>query len=158
MAYGKPPNEFWQIYPEQLLVQLDKNQHSRRNPFMWGPPIFLSRFPCMFCHRPDKTSSGRGDVTAYRQVSNIRRTLINHWIVDHSDVVGASIACRRCSNYIFILHLTLGFNILCKDNCKPRWETFGVSYIREFTVIQDNKELPSCGHSTSQEICTQLML
>ena len=34
-----------------------------------------------------------------------------------------SIACRRCSNYIFILHLTLGFNILRKDNCKPRRET-----------------------------------
>ena len=33
-----------------------------------------------------------------------------------------SIACRRCSNYIFIFHLTLGFNILRKDNCKPRWE------------------------------------
>ena len=26
----------------------------------------------------------------YRQVSNIRRTLIGNWIVDHSDVVGAS--------------------------------------------------------------------
>ena len=35
-----------------------------------------------------------------------------------------SIACRRCSNYIFILHLTLRFNILGKDNCKPRLETF----------------------------------
>ena len=35
-----------------------------------------------------------------------------------------SIACRRCSNYIFILHLTLGLNILHKDNCKPRRETF----------------------------------
>ena len=35
-----------------------------------------------------------------------------------------SIACRRCSNYIFILHLTLGFNILRKDNCRPRRETF----------------------------------
>ena len=35
-----------------------------------------------------------------------------------------SIACRRCSNYIFILHLTLSFNILHKDNCKPRWERF----------------------------------
>ena len=31
-----------------------------------------------------------------------------------------SIACRRCSNNIFILHLTLGFNI---DNCKLRRET-----------------------------------
>ena len=26
----------------------------------------------------------------YRQVSNIRRTLVGNWIVDHSDVVGAS--------------------------------------------------------------------
>ena len=38
-----------------------------------------------------------------------------------------SIACQRCCNYIFILHLTLGFNILHKDNCKPRWETFKFS-------------------------------
>ena len=35
-----------------------------------------------------------------------------------------SIACRHCSNYIFILHLTHGFNILRKDNWKPRRETF----------------------------------
>ena len=35
-----------------------------------------------------------------------------------------SIACRRCSNYIFILHLTLGLNILLKDNCMPRRGTF----------------------------------
>ena len=26
----------------------------------------------------------------YLQVSNIRRTLVGNWIVDHSDVVGAS--------------------------------------------------------------------
>ena len=26
----------------------------------------------------------------YRQVSNIRRTLVGNWTVDHSDVVGAS--------------------------------------------------------------------
>ena len=35
-----------------------------------------------------------------------------------------SIACRRCSNYIFILNLTPGFNGLGKDNCKTRLETF----------------------------------
>ena len=46
----------------------------------------------------------------YHQVSNIRHTNIS--------------TCRRCSNYIFILHSTLGFNILRKDNCKPRRETF----------------------------------
>ena len=35
-----------------------------------------------------------------------------------------SIAFRRCSNYIFILNLTPGFNGPGKDNCKTRWETF----------------------------------
>ena len=34
-----------------------------------------------------------------------------------------SIACRRCSNYIFILHLIHGFNRLGKDNCKTGRET-----------------------------------
>ena len=31
---------------------------------------------------------------------------------------------RRCSNYIFILNLTFGFNGLGKGNCKTRRETF----------------------------------
>ena len=35
-----------------------------------------------------------------------------------------SIACRRCSNYIFILNLTPGFNGLSEDNCKRIQETF----------------------------------
>ena len=33
-------------------------------------------------------------------------------------------SCRRCSNYIFLLHLTIDFNILRKDNFKLRWEIF----------------------------------
>ena len=47
--------------------------------------------------------------SSYRQVSNIRRTLVFNKIVDHSDVV--------------ILDLTPGFIGLGKDNCKTR-ETF----------------------------------
>ena len=35
-----------------------------------------------------------------------------------------SIACRRCSNYIFILDLTPGFNSLGRDNCKMRRLSF----------------------------------
>ena len=45
-----------------------------------------------------------------RKTSNISRTLVGIKIVAHSDVVGASPA-RRCSNYIFILDLTLGLNM-----------------------------------------------
>ena len=58
----------------------------------------------------------------YRQVSNIRRTWVGNEIIDHW--YSWSIACRRCSNYIFILHWPLGFNILCEDNGKPSRETF----------------------------------
>ena len=50
-----------------------------------------------------------------RKTSNISRTLVGNKIVDNSDVVRA--ACRRCSNYIFILNLTPGFNGLTEDNC-----------------------------------------
>ena len=64
-----------------------------------------------------------GAFYGYHQTSNIRfrHALVGNKIVHHSDVVGA---CRRCSNYIFILDLTPGFNRLCKDNCKTRRETF----------------------------------
>ena len=34
------------------------------------------------------------------------------------------IACRRCPNYIFILHFTHGFNGLGKNNCKTIRESF----------------------------------
>ena len=54
----------------------------------------------------------------YRQVSNIRRTLVGNYIVDHSDGVGAA------PIYIFILDLTPGFNELGKDSCKTRREFF----------------------------------
>ena len=35
-----------------------------------------------------------------------------------------SSVCQCCSNYIVILHLTPGFSIMHKDNCKARWETY----------------------------------
>ena len=54
-----------------------------------------------------------------------------------------SIACRYCSNYIFILGLTPGFNGLGKVNCKTKRETSKfwnlVSYIRGLTVNTINK-------------------
>ena len=49
-----------------------------------------------------------------------------------------SIACRRCSNYIFIIDLTPGLKGLGKDDFKTRWESFKfcASYIRDFTVVR----------------------
>ena len=61
-------------------------------------------------------------IRKYRRVSNIRRNFsrqLNCWSLRCS----WSIACRRCSNYIFILNLTPGFNGLGKDNYKMRRET-----------------------------------
>ena len=40
-----------------------------------------------------------------------------------------SIAFWRCSNYIFILDLTPGFNGFGKGNCKMRWEWFKFWYL-----------------------------
>ena len=59
---------------------------------------------------------------AYRQTSNTSHTLGNKIV----DVLRCtwSIACRRCSDYIFILELTPDFNGFGKDNCKMRQETF----------------------------------
>ena len=62
-------------------------------------------------------------VYGYRQVSNIKGTLVwqlNCWSLRYC----WSIACRRCSNYIFILDLTPGFDGLGKGDCKTRWESF----------------------------------
>ena len=62
-------------------------------------------------------------VNYYRKTSNASHTLVGNKIVDNSRC-SWSIACRRCSNYIFILNLTPGFNGLSEDNCKRIQETF----------------------------------
>ena len=44
-----------------------------------------------------------------RQISNISRTLAGNKIVEWN-------CCRRCSNYIFILDLAIGFNGVGRNN------------------------------------------
>ena len=65
--------------------------------------------PCLLWSRvssPYADLMSRNDKTCkWRQISNIS-------------------ACRRCSNYIFILDLTPGTKGLGKDNCKTRREVF----------------------------------
>ena len=58
----------------------------------------------------------------YRQVSDIRRTLVGNKIVDHSDVVGASPVGAAPTTSSFSTW-TPGFIGLGKDNCKARRET-----------------------------------
>ena len=62
----------------------------------------------------------------YRQVSNIRHTLIGNKIVDYSDVVGASPVGAAPTTSSFS-DLTPGFIGLGKDNCKTRRKTFKFS-------------------------------
>ena len=57
--------------------------------------------------------------THYRQTSNISKQY-NCWSLRST----WSIACRCCSNYIFILDLTSSFSGLGRDNYITRWETF----------------------------------
>ena len=73
----------------------------------------------------------------YRQVSNIRRTLVGNWIVDNSDVVGASPVGAASTTSSFSTKQLA--SIYCAKataaemrNIKVLW--FGASYIRDFTV------------------------
>ena len=59
--------------------------------------------------------------THYRQVSNLSRNLVSNKIVDHFWCSWGT-ACRRCSNYIFILDLTPGFIGLGRQR-QPQDET-----------------------------------
>ena len=54
-----------------------------------------------------------------------------------------SIACRRCSNYIFILDLTPAFNGLGKDNYKTRRETFKF-WDWEHLILEVLRYVPHC--------------
>ena len=79
-----------------------------------------------FCERITFTSGPA--VISYRPVSNIRR------------------ACRRCSNYIFILDLTLGFIGWGKDNCKLRREAFTFGELVRL-ILESSRHVshdPSC--------------
>ena len=71
----------------------------------------------------DPVIHGEPGVAYIRGASHIRDKTVGNKNVDNSDVVW-SIACRRCSNYIFILNLTPGFNGLSEDNCTRIQETF----------------------------------
>ena len=69
-----------------------------------------------------KLTTFSGALFTYCQISTIRHPLVGNKIVDHSRC-SSSIACWCCSNDIFILNLTPGFNGLGKDNYKRRRET-----------------------------------
>ena len=58
----------------------------------------------------------------YHQTSNISCFLAINVLI--TQMYSWSIACRRCSKYIFILDSRPGFNRLDKDNCNARRETF----------------------------------
>ena len=77
-----------------------------------------------------------GQITATRNLVAIK--VVRH--AGQSLRCSWSIACRRCSNHIFIFDLTPGgVNKLRKGNCKTRRETFkfwgfGATYIRGLAV------------------------
>ena len=74
--------------------------------------ISIKSYPKVRCK--DVQDSDRGDFWCRRAVVSSSWSLRCSW----------SIACRRGSNYIFILNLTPGFNRLGKDNYKMRQKTF----------------------------------
>ena len=89
----------------------------------------------------------------YCKTSNISYTLLSRHLNCWSLRCSWSIACRRCSNYIFILDLTPSFNGLGKDNCKTRPEIFKfwdlVCLILEVWRYSSIHWVPAC--------CTQIL-
>ena len=84
---------------------------------------FFSKILAKTSHSsPVRASCGVSFVSSYTPNLNIKRTLVGNeivWSLRWSWII----ACRRHSNYIFILDLTLDFNGLGRDNCKTRRET-----------------------------------
>ena len=72
----------------------------------------------------------------YRQVSNIRCTLVGNEIVDHSDVVGASPvgAAPTTSSFSTLTHGLIGQRQLQDETKNIYVLEFGASYIRDLTV------------------------
>ena len=127
-----------------LLFLCNSNTLPERNQIqirIW--PRARARYPSTAlrhhtsCRRPS-ISSNHTDLTCssptwiitllamqitYRQTSSIWRTWTGNKIVDHSLICSWTIAYQHCSNYIFILDLTPGFNGLDKGNCKTRRKT-----------------------------------
>ena len=84
----------------------------------------------------------------YHEVSNISHTLVGNWIVDHSDVVGASpVGAATTTSSFSTQHLA---SIYCTKTTASREEKhlslgFGASYIKDFTVyaLSEFNELTS---------------
>ena len=100
--------------------------------FMVVDKVYLT--PLLLIHWPmDKVVSVR---LVWKQQCHDRIDSFHD--IDNYSQTSDIIACRRCSNYIFIPDLTSGFNVLCKNNCKTRRENlcFGIwsHYIRDLTV------------------------
>ena len=75
--------------------------------------------PCVWITAARPTNRQRGWRVFPRSLLN---SLLNGF--RNCSYVLSAKTCNKISNYIFICHLALGFNILRKDNCKPRRETF----------------------------------
>ena len=81
----------------------------------WGCGSFVIWFCYQVIAKPDNKTA------THPWFSPSART----WMAKFMSCIPSSLSYKmRCSDYIFLLHLTLGFNILCKDNFKPRRETF----------------------------------
>ena len=93
----------------------------------------------------------------YRQYHTQFRRQLNCWSLR----CRCSIPYRPCSNYIFILHFKLGFNILRKGNCKPRRETFKfwdsvrliLEILRFLTLWQITDTMKIISFSNEQNVC-----
>ena len=86
------------------------------------PPMFMFTEIALL-EQIQKTVSYQTEYLVY-----LNKTIVMQY--DHYHMSSShTTACRRCSNYIFILDLTPGFKGLGKDDFKTRWESFKFWYL-----------------------------
>ena len=72
----------------------------------------------------------------YRQISNIRFTIVGNTVIDHSDVVGASpVGAAPTTSSLWTKHLASMDRAQITARLDENHLRFGASYIREFTGI-----------------------
>ena len=75
------------------------------------------------------------EISKYRKTSNISRTLVGNKIVDHSDVVGASlVGAAPNTSSISTKHLASRDSAMTAARQYEHLDGFGAAYIRDLTV------------------------
>ena len=113
----------WKSLATQLFAPEGKHLGCTLLALSEGKPLVTRRFPSQRASNAERVSISwpHHAWTAH----TVKPLMCLSWQYNYWSLrCSWSIACWHCSNYIFILNLTPGFNGLAKGNCKTRRQSF----------------------------------